>query len=153
MADQTHGHEDELDFPQTFLQQVEDLARRTDDGDAWAKLMYQDWFVCPTSRLADTLEISVCRRRQYVPHGSDTSDRVDVVVDSYGLGEASCQAHFELPHISLRQLILKSIDHLMDLSSADVVVADDDKAVAMRLLDDIESEVASALAELRSRLK
>jgi len=129
---------DELDFPQRFLDEVDELARRTDDGDSWAELLYGKWFVCPTKTLNSTLEISIERRRSYVSYGTDDSDRLDVLVDSPNLLDESNARGFELPHISLHDLITNSIGKY------------DDKRDAVRMIDDIEKTVASAIAELRA---
>ncbi len=150
MSDQLPDiYKDELSFPQKFIKETEDLARHTDDGDAWAKLMYGDWFVCPTSRLSDVFVISICRRKNYVAHGTDDSESLDVLVDSYGLGESSCDHGFDLPHISLRDIIFKSVEHLEDL---DGVIQDADKPDAIKLLNDIEATVSSAIADLRLKI-
>ncbi|MGA1109988.1 MAG: hypothetical protein ACO3VO_00170 [Ilumatobacteraceae bacterium] len=151
MTDSTKTDGDELDFPQQFLDQVEALCEQTDEAGAWAKLLYEDWFVCPTSRLAETLEISICRRRDYVGRGTDASERLDVLVDSCTLGESSTAAGFELPHVSLRELIVESVERLIDWSPNEVVHAND-KEQALRLIADIEADVTAAIAELRSKL-
>jgi len=152
MSNEKLDRDEADDFPQQFLAEVDELASKTADGNAWADLLYQKWFVCPTHKLADTLEISICRRSEYVRHGTDASNRLDVIVDSYNLGEASAAAGFELPHLSLRDLIAKSIAHIADLSSVDAALHDDDKQAAFRLLNDIEADVNAVLADLRSKL-
>ena len=142
----------DLDFPIQFMEQSDELARRTDDGDAWAEFMYGKWFVCPTARLKETLQISLERRRSYVAHGTDDSDRLDVLVDSATLLEESNSRGFELPHVSLHDLIVRSLDTLMDWSSGRPVLNDADKPDAEKLITDIEAAVASAITELRSFL-
>ena len=141
---------DELDFPQRFLDEVEELARRTDDGDSWAELLYGKWFVCPTETLNSTLEISLERRRNYVSYGTDDSDRLDVLVDSPNLLEESTDRGFELPHVSLHDLITNSIGRFLDWSSDSPALLDADKPDAVKMIDDIEKTVASAIAELRA---
>jgi hypothetical protein len=154
MTDATHTYDDhdELGFPQQFLDEVDALSEKPVDGDAWAKFLYEDWFICPTSKLAETLEIRICRRCDYVARGTDSSERLDVLVDSCTLGEASTAAGFELPHVSLRELIMSSMELLMDWSSGDGVMNDIDKKHALRLIADIEADVTAAIAELRSKL-
>lgn len=145
-------YEEETGFATQFLDQADDLCRRTDNGDAWAKFMYGDWFVCPTARLQGIIEISICRRKDYVPYGTDESNRLDVVADSYLLGDASVQYGFELPHVSLRDLVFKSIEHFRDFSCQEVVVRYVDREGALAVLNDIERDVMSAISELRSKL-
>ncbi len=149
MSNEETDDDDELGFPQRFLDDAEELARQTTDGDAWAKFMYGQWFVCPTQKLKSTLEISLLRRRSYVTFGTDTSDRLDVLVDSPNLLEEANSGDFELPHVSLHDLIASSINHLMDYSSGSPVLGDGDKPEVEKLIRDIEATVASAIAELR----
>jgi hypothetical protein len=152
MNDSTKADGDEIDFPEQFLRDVDELAAKTDDGDAWDKLLYNDWFVCPTSRLADTLQISICRRRDYVVQGTDASDRLDVLVDSLTLAESSCESGFELPHISLRDLIEQAVMRfLLDSPAADGIIHANDREEALQLISDIEADFMAAIAVLRSK--
>lgn len=152
MTNDVTDDDDDLGFPQRFLEEAEELARQTSDGEAWAEFMYGKWFVCPTQNLKSTLEISLERRRSYVVHGVDTSDRLDVLVDSQSLLEESCTRGFELPHVSLHDLIASTLDRFIDWSSGCPVLLDADKPEAEKLISDIESTVASAIAELRDFL-
>jgi hypothetical protein len=142
--------DDDLSFPQQFMDESIELAARTDDGKAWAKFMYGDWFVCPTSRLLEILEISISRRRDYVAHGTDDSGRIDIVVDTPTLGDSSCKYGFELPHISLRDIILESVRFFQEPDGSIKAI---DKADAIKLIDDVESCVLSAITELRAKIK
>lgn len=150
MSDTTSEEYDELEFPQRFLEESVELGARTDDGEAWAKFMYGDWFVCPTSHISEVLRIAICRRGHYVARCTDSADRLDVIADAHTLGESSTEYGFELPHISLRDLVLGSLEGLEDHNG---VIQDIDKPDAATLVDDIEATVMSAIAELRARIK
>ena len=138
---------DELGFPQRFLAEVDELASRTDDGEAWSELMYGKWFVCPTAQIASTIEISLCRRNYYT--ADDDSDRLDVVADSPNLLDEANERGFEVPHVSLHDLIVQSIRTFCDPFSDADVLCDADKPNAEKFVRDIEATVASAIAELR----
>lgn len=151
MSDTTSEQDDELEFPQRFMEESFELGARTDDGEAWAKFMYGDWFVCPTSRISSVLRISICRRGHYVPLSStDCTDRLDVLADTPTLCESSGEYGFQLPHISLRDLVLESLEQFEDENGS---ILDIDKKDAARLVDDIEATVMSAIEELRARIK
>lgn len=147
MSSDDTDESDELGFPQRFIAEADELASRTDDGEAWSELMYGKWFVCPTSQIASTMEISLLRRYSYTV--ADTSDRLDVLVDSPNLLDEATARGFELPHVSLHDLVTSSIDQFMDYSSGRPVLRDVDKPDAEKLIRDIEATVASAIAELR----
>ena len=149
MSSEETDDNDELGFPQRFIAEVDELSSRTDDGEAWAELMYGKWFVCPTAQIASTLEISLLRRGQYVRHGDDDSDRLDVLVDTPNLLSEANDRGFEVPHVSLRELIVQSIRMFVDCDSGSETIRDIDKPDAEKLICDIEATVASAIAELR----
>lgn len=142
--------DDDLDFPARFLAEADKLSLSTDDGEAWARFMYGDWFVCPTSQLSDILHVVICRRREYVLHGTDTSERIDILVESETLHESSVEYGFQMPHISLREAVLRSIEHLLNESG---VVSELDKPDAIKLIDDIEAAFSSAIEELRAKVR
>ena len=142
--------DDDLNFPLRFFAEADRLALSTDDGKAWARFMYGDWFVCPTSQLSKILDVVICRRREYVRQGTDNSERIDILVESETLHESSVEYGFEMPHISLREAVLRSIEHLADESG---VVPDIDKPDAAKLIDDIEAAFSSAIEELRAKVR
>jgi hypothetical protein len=143
--------DDPLSYPGAFLEEAHALTNATDDGDAWAKFMYSDWFVCPTAKIASTLEISLERRRAYRSKDKANANRIDVLVDSSELLEASGSHGFELPHISLTDLIESSVDRLFDIRDAGEIHPDDREAIDAWLLE-IESVVKSTIAKIRSEL-
>lgn len=55
-----------IDHPPQFVEEHDELMRedpRGDDGAAWAKLLYEDWFICPRKNLGDHLEVMITPKR------------------------------------------------------------------------------------------
>lgn len=148
-ADAT-SYDDEFDFPVQFLRHADTLL--SSDGEVWAKFMYGDWYVCPTSQLAKVFRIEISRRGEHSLPRMNPADgqTIDVVADTTAMCESSSEYGFQLPHVSLRDLLLSSVEWLEDENGA---IADIDKPDAAKLIDDIESTCMAAIKELRSKIE
>jgi len=131
-----------LRFPVEFMRDVDELAKKTDDGQAWAKLMYGDWFVCRMSDLAAELEITLIPRSFYdVDADGDAGEILEVVCDNGVICDSCNEYGHRHPSTSLTRLIL-GVEEWADGGSREEL---------LQVADLIESEVADAIRQLRER--
>jgi hypothetical protein len=134
---------DSLRFPQEFLQEADELACRTDEGDAWAKFMYGDWFVCRMSNLAEEVEIRLMPRWFYDRTDDEEANKtLDVVCDNQVIDDACTTYGHRRIRVSIEELIL-GVGQWLEHDNPDEI---------LEIADRIESEVANAIRRLRERV-